>query len=322
MPASPSEPIAWLDGEFVPLSRAKVSVFDLGLVQGAGVTEMVRTFAGVPFRLESHLDRLFRSLDAVGFSIPHSPDELTAIVGEVVGRNVPLIPPSHDLGVVLFVTPGLNRTYVGAAGMADSRPTVCVHTFPLPFELWADKLDAGQHLVIPSVRQIPADSIDPRIKIRSRMHWHLADREARAVDPSAQALLLDHAGAITETSTANFFIVENGEIRTPRDRAVLGGVSRDVVRELAAREGIPFHTVTLFPSHVRGADEAFLSSTPYCLLPATRLDGEPIGDGRPGPVFARLMTAWNDLAGLDIIEQMRCGAAERLASIPSDCPNE
>ncbi|MEX0717628.1 MAG: aminotransferase class IV [Planctomycetaceae bacterium] len=314
MPSSASEPIAFLDGELVPLSRAKVSVFDLGLVQGAGVTEMVRTFAGVPFRIEAHLDRLFRSLEAVGFSIPQSRDELTAIVGEVVGRNFSLIPPTHDLGVVLFVTPGLNRTYVGAAGMAESRPTVCVHTFPLPFELWADKLDTGQHLVIPSVRQIPADCIDPRIKIRSRMHWRLADREARAVDPQAQALLLDHAGAVTETSAANFFIVTGGEIRTPRDAAVLGGVSRAVVRELAAREGIPFHAVTLFPAHVRAAEEAFLSSTPYCLLPATRLDGEPIGAGRPGPVFSRLMTAWNDLVGRDIIEQLRRGAAERLAA--------
>lgn len=315
MNVPPGEPIAFLDGAVVPLSQAKVSIFDLGLVQGAGVTEMARTFAGVPFRLDEHLDRLFRSLSAVGLDSPYPRDELAARVREITAHNFGLIPPGHDLGIVLFVTPGLNRTYVGAAGMpASSRSMVCIHTFPLPFELWAEKARSGQHLVIPSIRQIPADCIDPRIKMRSRMHWYLADREARAADPQAQALLLDHSGAITETSTANFFIVAEGEIRTPGGKVALDGISRGVVRELAGRKGIPFREATLTPDDALAADEAFLSSTPYCLLPVTRLDGRPIGTGAPGPVFSKLMSAWNELAGLDIIEQLVRGARERLAA--------
>ncbi|MEX1095150.1 MAG: aminotransferase class IV [Planctomycetales bacterium] len=311
----PPEPIAYLDGVFLHLSQAKVSIFDLGLVQGAGVTEMVRTFAGIPFRLDEHLDRLFRSMHAVGFRIPQARDELAALVHKIVAHNFRLVPATHDLGIVLFVTPGLNRTYVGAAGMpAESPPTVCIHTFPLPFELWAGKIDAGQRLVIPSIRHVPAECIDPRIKMRSRMHWYLADREARGVDPQAQALLLDHAGAITETSTANFFIVTNGEIRTPGGDVALGGVSQCVVRELAVRDGVPFRPATLHPDDAFAADEAFTSSTPYCLLPVTRLDGREIGGGRPGPIFARMMAAWNELAGLDIIEQLRQGAADRIAA--------
>jgi branched-subunit amino acid aminotransferase/4-amino-4-deoxychorismate lyase len=309
------EPIARINDRLVPISQAAVSLFDLGLVQGAAVTEMIRTFAHRPFRLDAHLDRLLRSVRAVGFPVDPSVAELRAKTLEVVEHNARLIPAGHDLGIVLFVTAGLNLTYVGAAGAGSARtPTLCIHTFPLPFELWAEKYDAGQHLVVPSVRHVPPDCIDPQIKMRSRMHWYLADRQARLVDPHASALLLDHEGRITETSAANFLLVEGGAVHVPGGSGTLGGLSLQVVSELCGRLGIPFVPRTLRPYDVANADEACTSSTPYCLLPVTRFDGRPIGDGRPGPVFRRLIAAWNDLAGLDIIAQMRTGAAERRAA--------
>lgn len=309
------EPIARINDRLVPMSQAAVSLFDLGLVQGAAVTEMVRTFAHRPFRLDAHLERLRRSVRAVGFPIDPALDDLRAKTLEVVELNARLIPPGHDLGIVLFVTAGLNLTYVGAAGAESARtPTLCIHTFPLPFELWAEKFDAGQHLVVPSVRHVPPDCIDPQIKMRSRMHWYLADRQARLVDPHASALLLDHEGRVTETSAANFFLVADGAVHTPGAGGTLGGLSQQVVSELCDRLGVPFVSRTVRPYDATNADEAFTSSTPYCLLPVTKFDGRPIGDGRPGPVFRRLIAAWNDLVGLDIIAQMRIGAAERRAA--------
>ena len=309
-----TEPIAYLDGEYVPISQAKVSVFDLGLVLGASVTEMIRTFNQTPFRLQDHLQRLLKSLKAVGFSHNLTIETLTEIGQHVVEHNAALIPAHHDLGLVMFATAGQNLTYVGAAGLERSQvATVCVHTFPLPFELWADKIENGQHLITPSIRHIAADSVDPRIKNRSRMHWYLADRQAKLVAADAGALLLDHEGNVTETSTGNFFIVSDGVIITPGGGHALGGVSQMTVVELAQQLGMPYREMVVHPYDVINADEAFTSSTPYCLMPVTKLNGSEIGSGKPGPVFGRLMSAWGDRVGIDILDQIRRVAADRTA---------
>jgi branched-subunit amino acid aminotransferase/4-amino-4-deoxychorismate lyase len=313
--ANPGEPIAYLNGQFVPINEAKVSIFDLGLVQAVSVTDMIRTFGHVPFRLDEHISRLERSLKVVGIECGLSQDDLHRLTQEVVTHNAGLIPETHDLGIVLFVTAGTNLTYVGAAGMNDAlNPTVCIHTFPLPFELWAQKFETGQHLVTPSIRHIPPDCIDPKIKMRSRMHWYLADRQAKLVDSTAGSLLLDHNGNITETSSANFFLVTDGEIRTPGHAGTLGGLSQQTVAELAEKIGVRCVSTALQPYDVTTADEAFTTSTPYCLLPVTRFNGQPIGEGRPGPMFSKIVAAWNQLVGLDIMDQMRCGATDRTAS--------
>lgn len=309
-----SEPVAWMNGQVVPVSQAQVSIFDLGLVAGASVTEMIRTFRHEPYRLDDHLARLFRSLRYVGFAVEMTQAELSVVVQEVVKQNATLIPATHDLGIVAFVTAGTNVTYVGAAGMDRAKePTICVHTFPLPFELWAAKIEQGQHLVTPAVRHIPPDSLDPQIKSRSRLHWILADQQARLVDPKAGSLLLDHAGNVTETSSGNFFIVSDGTILAPPPETALGGISQMTVRDLAAELGIPFEWAQLRPYNVLNADEAFTSSTPYCLMPVARFNGRDLAGEVPGPIFRRLTAAWSEKVGLDVVEQITTGAAERLA---------
>jgi len=146
------------------------------------------------------------------------------------------------------------------------------------------------------------------MKYRSRMHYYLADKEAQLVDGSAIALLLDLDGNVTETSGANFLIVERGAIVSPTLRNTLPGISRATVIELASKLGIPFVERDLQVYSVINADEAFLASTPYCLMPVTRINGVPIGDGRPGPVVRRLLDAWNELVGLDIYAQIQGSA--------------
>lgn len=310
-----SEPIAFLNGDFVPASHAAVSIHDLGLVLGASITEMVRTFHRQPFRLDAHLERMQRSLRAVGFPTQVSLDELRSAVHRLVQHNAALIPSEHDLGIVMFVTAGKNLTYLGGAHREAARQgTVCVHTFPLPFELWSTRLRDGQHLVTPAVRHVPPQSLDPKIKSRSRLHWYLADQQARLVDPSAGSLLLDLDGNITETSTGNFFIVHGNCIQTPAARYALGGVSQAVVRELAEQLGMEYRETQLRLYDVLNADEALTSSTPYCALPVTRINGRTIGPGVPGPVFDRMIGAWSRLVGLDIVAQIEQGAAAREAA--------
>jgi branched-chain amino acid aminotransferase len=307
------EPLAYLNGRISPISQAALHVFDLGVAMGATVTEMTRTFRLEPFRLEEHLARLFRSIRYVGISMDHTPESIADLARELVDHNGRLIPRGHDLGLTMFVTAGTSLTYTGLAdGDAHHKPSVCLHTFPLPYELYAPRLSRGLHLVTPATRQLPADCLDPRIKCRSRLHWYLADQQAREVDPQAQALLLDQRGYVTETSTSNVVAVFGKRIVTPREAGVLAGISLQAVRELSRSLGYDWSEADLTPFDLVNADECLATSTPTCLLPVTRINGKPVGSGVPGEAFGRLLAAWSDAVGLDIAEQIVVGAEERL----------
>ncbi len=309
------EPLAYLNGRVSPVSQTNLSIFDMGLVMGASITEMARTFRHDCFRLHEHIDRLFRSLKHVGFEMDLTRDALADLVLELVEHNARLVPANQDLGVSMFVTAGTALIYAGFEGMATHRkPTVCVHTFPLPCELWAEKYTTGQHVVTPSIRHLPPECLDPKIKARSRMHWYLADEQARLVDPKAIALLLDRQDNIAETSSANFFIVRSGRIITPTGRNTLQGISQQVVAEAAEQLDIRFEYGDFQTYDVINADEAFTSSTPYCILPVTRINHKTIGDGRVGAVYSELLKVWNQTVGLNIMEQMQVAAAERKAA--------
>jgi branched-subunit amino acid aminotransferase/4-amino-4-deoxychorismate lyase len=306
------EPLVYLNGRMIPASAAHLAIYDAGVVQGATVTEMTRTFLGRLFRLDDHLDRLFRSLRYTRMDIGLSKADLATISGELVAHNLPLSDAEDELGLIHFVTAGEYPTYAGMAGRpARTSPTVCVHTFPLPFELWARKMQVGAHLVTPSIRHVPPQCYDPKVKCRSRMHYYLADKEAQLVDPEASALLLDLHGNVTETNGANFLIVEGGGIISPTLTNTLPGISRATVIELAAREGSPITERDIQVFNVMNADEAFLTSTPYCLMPVTRINGVPVGNGAAGPMFRRLLAIWSREVGLDIERQIIEGAKRR-----------
>jgi branched-chain amino acid aminotransferase len=307
-----AEALVYLNGQMVPASQAHLAIFDAGVVLGATVTEMTRTFHRRPWRLEEHLDRLFRSLRYTRMDVGLSREQLADITRELVAHNGPLLDEEDELGIIHFVTAGEYPTYAGMAGRpARTTPTVCVHTFPLPFELWATKMRTGTHLVTPSVRHVPPVCYDPKMKYRSRMHYYLADQEARLVDPDAQALLLDLQGNLTETGGANFLLVERGAVVSPTTVNTLPGMSRAMVIELCGKLGIPFVERDLQVYDAINADEAFTASTPYCLMPVTKVNGIPVGDGKPGPLFRRLLEAWSAEVGLDIEKQILDGARRR-----------
>jgi branched-chain amino acid aminotransferase len=311
--ANVSEAIVYLNGRMLPASQAHLAIFDAGVVMGATVSEMTRTFRRQPFRLREHLDRLFRSLRYVRFAIGESKEDFTNISHELIAHNAALLPEGGDLGLIQFVTAGEVTAYAGLAPTAHGQSTaagctVCVHTFPLRWDLWAEKMRRGMHLITPSIRHVPPQCVDPKIKYRSRMHYYLGDREARLVDPEASALLLDLEGNMTETNAANFLFVERGTVVSPTTRNTLPGISRATVIELAAQLGIDFVERDSQPYQAINADEAFLTSTPYCMMPVTKINGIPIGDGKPGPIFRRLLDAWSKLVGLDIERQIFEGA--------------
>jgi branched-chain amino acid aminotransferase len=306
------EPVAWLNGKLIAAAQAAVPVGDLGVVAGASVTEFLRTFRHEPFRLRDHLARLMASLELLEFSTQVDESTLRAAVEAVAAHNHELIPPHHELGLIAFVTAGQNLTYLGAAGRDHiGHGTVCVHSFPLPFELWAHRYTEGQHLATVGVSPLPGSAVDPRAKHRNRLHWLRADREARTKHDGSSSILATTDGYLTETSSGNVFVLNGNTLRTPREEFVLGGISRTTLIELAEALDIDVEEADLTAEDLAAADEVLTTSSPYCVLPVTQFNGRPIGSGEPGPLFRRLIAAWSDSVGVDIVRQAEQCAAER-----------
>lgn len=299
------EPIVYLNGGFMPASKAKLDIFDLGIVLGATLTEMTRTFRHRLFKAEDHVARLYRSLKFAGIEVPLTPREMLAKTRELTEANCGLLGKDADLGVIHFVTPGVNLIYAGnAAAGGPLEPTVCIHSFPLPFKAWRHLFVNGAHVITPSIRHVPPECVDPKMKNRSRLHWFLADRQTHLADPQAVTLLLDLGGNVTECAGSNFVIVKGRTIVSPTRRNILWGVSLQTVKELAPRLGLEFVEQDFQPYDVVNADEAWLTTTPYCVAPCTKINGISIGSGKPGPVFRRMIDAWSELAGAEIEPQI------------------
>jgi branched-chain amino acid aminotransferase len=310
------EPLVYLNGQMLPASQAHLAIWDAGLVQGATVTEMTRTFRKRPFRLDDHLDRLFGALALTQMDLGLSKVDLRNVSLELLAHNGRLLDEAAELGLVHFVTAGEYAGY--AIGRpARAAPTVCAHTFALPFQSWGGKMKMGTRLLMPSIRQVPPQCWHPHMKCRSRMHYYLAEKEVHRTDPEASALLLDLAGNVTETSSGNFLMMEKGVLVSPTLENTLAGISRATVIELAGELGIPFVERNISAESARSAEEAFLSSTSYCLMPVVKIDGSPIGEGRPGSVHRRLLTAWSQRVGLDIERQIVAGAGYAVPPPPS-----
>jgi len=307
------EPLAYLNGRWLPASQLAIAPTDAGFVLGATVAEQLRTFSGKLFRLEDHLVRLEHSLAIVGVDAGLSRSQLAETAEELVAKNHRLLDAGDDLGLTIFATPGTYTAY--ASGEEPPPPTVCLHSYPLPFRLWAEKYRGGQFLRTTCFEQVSPRSWPTGLKCRSRMHYYLADREAALAEAGARALLLDAGGLVSEASTANVVVYTSREgLISPPGSQALEGISLAQLWELAAGLGIPTVRRELTPDEVARADEAFLTSTPLCLVPVVRLDGRPIGRGEPGQLFARLLAAWSDLAGLDIAGQAVRFANRRLTT--------
>jgi branched-chain amino acid aminotransferase len=294
--------LVYLNGDFVPAHAAKISVFDAAVMLGDTVTESTRTFAHRPFKLEEHVDRLYKSLKVTRINPGMTPAEMVELSREVLARNLPNVAPEMDVWLVHNISRGLSVS--GADPTIQRSPaTIIIHTAPLILTDWAQFYTTGCHAVTPSSRAVPPEALDPRIKNRSRMAYTLAEIEVKLVDPQAQGILLDIYGNVAENKGGNFFIVSEGVLKTPPTRNALAGISRATVLELAQTLQIPTQVVDFQPYDIYTAEEAFFTSTPYCIMPATRFNGLPVGDGNVGPITKRLLAAWSELVGVDIVAQ-------------------
>ena len=295
-----TQQVAYFNGEFCAVSDLKLSVDDLGFLQGVCVSERVRTFDGTLFRLADHLTRLAHSLKILDLLLDDPLSRLGDIAEELVARNGASRVDGDDLGLSLFVTPGIPN---------ETTMTVGMLTYPLPFGQWASYYTQGQALTETGIRQIPPSCWPPMLKCRSRMHYYLADQQARKLDVGSRAILLDQDGFVSEASTANIVIYqkERGFV-SPRLEKILPGVSLSVLTQLAADLDIPMYYDDLRLEDVSAAEEILLCSTSPCVWPVTRLNGQPTRSATERPIYRRLLAAWSDLVGLDI-----AGQAQRFA---------
>lgn len=297
-----SKHLVYLNGEMLPPNEAKISVFDTAITLGDTMTESARTFGHKPFKLEQHIDRLYKSLKVSRIDPGLSPAEMTEITLQVLHTNLPHVPPQEDVWITHNVSRGM-WTAAADPTLQRSAATIIIHTTPLLLSDWAGFYTEGCHAVTPFSRAIPTQSLDARIKNRSRLAYTLAEFEAKLVDPQAQSVILDIHGNVTENKGGNFFIYADHVLKTPYARAALAGISRQTVMELAADLGIPTQITDFQPYDIYTAAEAFFTSTPYCIMPATKFNGLAVGDGTVGPVTRRLLQAWSERVGLDIIAQ-------------------
>ncbi|MCX6048851.1 MAG: aminotransferase class IV [Chloroflexi bacterium] len=296
------ERVAYFNGQIVPESQVLISFRDRSFKYGDGVFDMTRTFNGHIFKLQEHLERLYRSLKYVGIDPGLSIEQMTQISKDVVERNLALLGPGEDFWVGQRVTRGVD--VVGGDFWENSGPTVIVECTPLPLKARATLYRDGIDVVFPSVQRTPPESLSPNVKSHNYLNVIMADLEVRNANPKAWALLLDTRGFLAEGMGSNVFLVKDGVLYTPKEQYVLAGVSRQTVIELAEQLKLKLVEDDLTPYNAYTADEAFITSTSFCICPVHSFNGKVVGDGRvPGPLTKKLTDAYTDLVDCDFVEQ-------------------
>src|SRR6516225_6463621 len=271
-----NERVAWFNGKIVRESEVLIPFRDQGFLRGDAVFDMTRSFNGKAFRLEEHITRLYRSLKYLDIDPGLSPAEIASISEEVLGRNRHLLGPGEDYWLAQRISGGISR--VPGDNWDHYGPNIIVDCVPLPLR--------------------------PRAKMHQYLNLVLADREVKAQNPDAWAVLLDVNGNLAEGQGSNIFLVRDGGLTTPKERFVLPGISRQATIDLARQLRIPFEEQDLDLYDAYTADECFLTSTSLCICGVRSLNGRTFGVGRvPGSVTQRLIDAYKDMVGCDFVAQ-------------------
>jgi branched-chain amino acid aminotransferase len=275
-----------VDGEFVPVAEARVPILDWGFLRSDATYDVAHLWRGSFFRLEDHLDRFERSMARLHLRAPYGRDRVRKIILECARLS-----GLRDAYAEVICTRG-----VPPAGSRDPRD--CENNFfafVVPF-VWIaspEKQERGLHATISGVQRISPGSVDATAK---NYHWlDLTMGLYEAYERGGEtAILVDREGNVVEGPGFNVFVVRDGVILTP-DSGVLEGITRRTVMELASDLGTPLERRSVPAGEMRRAGEVFFTSTAGGIMPVTKVDGEAIGDGEPGPVTSRLRDAYWDL---------------------------
>ncbi len=272
----------FLNGQFLPLTEARISPMDRGFLFGDGAYEVVPVYSRRPFRLDEHLGRLEKTLGALELDNPHDLATWKDLVAGLVERNA-----WPDQSIYLQVTRGADarRNHAFPEGV---RPTVFMMSEALVTVPEAQRSSGVAAVTAADFRWLRCD-LKTTALLANCLLRNLAVKAG-----CAEAILL-RDGFLTEGSASNIFIVREGIVMTPpKSHLMLPGITYDVVLELAAAHGQPFEVREILEAELRTADEIWMTSSTKEVLPVTRLDDRPVGAGRPGPLAQRMMGWYQD----------------------------
>jgi len=307
----------WMNGRLIPETEAKLSVYDSALMFGDMVFEMTRSFNKKQFKLREHLERLYVGIKILRIPIDITIDQMEKHCYETIEANENLFRKDDEHRLMIDVSRGLLGIYQGIEGLHKGT-NIIIADFPLRWTVtkMGHLFDKGINAVIPSQRAIPASLMDPKIKNRSRLFYLTANIEVSQYSGEDNwALLLDTSGYISEGTGDNFFIIKDNVIISPEGKDILRGISRQyVMDELCPQLGLKVIEKNIEPYDVYTADEAFMTGTPFCMLPVVKLNGLKIGTGKVGEVYKSLLKTWSDNTGVDISMQIKKWNAEEIKS--------
>ena len=289
-PASPRPPgsddarLAYHNGRWVSGDGICLSSRDPAVTQAVTAVERVRVYNGRLFELDRHLDRWQRTTAALDLTGLPSRQSLSQLIDEIIQRNGAWLTTQEEFGVLWFASPGTNAS-----------PTLVIDLYPIDSALMQRRTRSGSPLVVTSVQQPPSASWSRNIKVRCRLHYYLADREAHQTDPDAIGILVDSDGTVTESSIANLLIVETGGVVCPPSDQILSGVSLQVIRELASEIGITWREQRISCERLAAAEEVLLTGTSCGIWFANSINRSP--QRAAGPVYRRLRSAFDERVG-------------------------
>ena len=281
--------LAFLNGDWIPDDQLALPLSDPAVTHGVCAVERMRVYHGQLWQTELHLQRWQRTIDALKISGLPSAAGLQQLISELMDRNESWIANQTSFGVVLLASPGSLIT--GAHTQTAPQPTLILHLYCIDEGAMQQRIEHGMPLVITDVQQPPSASWDRRLKVRSRLHYYLADQQAHQVHPLASGVLVDHDGTVTETAIANVLLVQKGSVLSPQPDQILPGVSLQVVQRLCAELQLPFLTRRLNTQRLREADEVILTGTSCGVWFASQVDDRMMPS--PGPVYTQLRQAWD-----------------------------
>lgn len=279
------EGVAYMDGQYLPISQAQISVLDWGFLHSDATYDTVHVRDGRFFRLDQHIDRFLEGVRRLRMTLPLDREGLEeALLNCVALSNL------RSSYVEMICTRGSSPTF--SRDPRDARNRLICFAVPYGSVASAEQMERGLHVAVSDIQRIPPASIDPTIK---NYHWlDLVQGLYAAYDRGADtALLRDAAGAIAEGPGFNVFAVKDGRLTTPA-AGVLPGITRRTVFDLCAELSVPVTAGPLSDANLRAADEVFITSTAGGIMPVTRIDARPVGAGKTGPMTRTLTRAYWD----------------------------
>lgn len=293
----------FMDNQFIPEEDATVSVYDSSIVTGDRTTEVVRTFRGVLFELDKHMERLFLGMSEMDLEVSYTKDQLKDKTLQLLEMNQKNDATHLEWEIIYIVTRGMETMY-HLFDLEECKVNVIILCFPLANRLQAnvEKYHHGAKLLVSSQKAIPINLIAPQIKSRGQVHFKIAKIDVHKRDRSAGAVLLDEDGNFAESTGANLFFVREGKLYTPSGEHILSGITRNMVIDLARQAGLEVIESKIPFSELNTFEECFLTSSIICIQYVRQIEEHIFNKGYMGKITKRLIDLFSAKVGIDFMD--------------------